>query len=278
MNIYDQTSYKTSKLITENYSTSFSYATRLLVKKRREAIYAIYGFVRFADEIVDTFHEWNKELLLNNFEKDLNQALELGISLNPVLHSFQLVVNEYKIPEEYIRAFLSSMRADLVKKEYKTKIEADTYIYGSADVVGLMCLRVFCDGDEQLFQELKKPAMKLGSAFQKVNFLRDIKNDVENLGRTYFPRINGFGFTESTKKQIIKEIDQDFQEAYQGIKKLPNDSQLAVLIAYYYFRNLLQKLEKTPANEILQRRIRISNLKKILIILKAKGIHAFNLL
>lgn len=278
MNIYDYTSYKTSKIVTENYSTSFSYATRLLQKKRREAIYAIYGFVRFADEIVDTFHEWDKELLLDKFEQDLNQALELGISLNPVLHSFQLVVREYKIPNEYIRAFLSSMKSDLSKKEYKTKIEADTYIYGSADVVGLMCLRVFCDGNDELFQQLKQPAMKLGSAFQKVNFLRDIKNDVENLGRTYFPRINGFGFNETIKKQIIAEIEQDFHEAYQGIKKLPDDSKLAVLIAYYYFRHLLQKLTKTPANEILHRRIRLSNFRKILIILKAKGICTLNLI
>lgn len=278
MNIYDQTSFKTSKIVTENYSTSFSYATRLLEKNRREAIYAIYGFVRFADEIVDTFHEWDKENLLDKFEEDLNQALKQGISLNPVLHSFQLVVRQYKIPGEYINAFLASMRSDLSKKEYKTKLEANTYIYGSADVVGLMCLRVFCDGDEELFQNLKHPAMKLGSAFQKVNFLRDIKNDVEHLGRTYFPRINGFGFNETTKKQIIEEIEQDFHEAYQGIKKLPNDSKLAVLLAYYYFRNLLRKLENTPANEILNRRIRISNARKIFIILKAKGICTLNLI
>lgn len=278
MNIYDQTSFKTSKIVTENYSTSFSYATRLLEKNRREAIYAIYGFVRFADEIVDTFHEWDKENLLDKFEEDLNQALKQGISLNPVLHSFQLVVRQYKIPGEYINAFLASMRSDLSKKEYKTKLEANTYIYGSADVVGLMCLRVFCDGNEELFQNLKHPAMKLGSAFQKVNFLRDIKNDVEHLGRTYFPRINGFGFNETTKKQIIEEIEQDFHEAYQGIKKLPNDSKLAVLLAYYYFRNLLRKLENTPANEILNRRIRISNARKIFIILKAKGICTLNLI
>ena len=277
MHLFNQTAYKTSKIITENYSTSFSYATSLLEKERRKAIYAIYGFVRFADEIVDTFHEWDKELLLDKFEKDLDDALQQKISLNPVLHSFQLVVKEYGIPYEYIHAFLTSMRFDLHKKEYVTKLEADTYIYGSADVVGLMCLRVFCNGNEELFQQLKQPAMKLGSAFQKVNFLRDIKNDIENLGRNYFPGINGNGFNETSKKQIIDEIEQDFREAYEGIKQLPEDSKLAVLLAYYYYRKLLLKLGNTPASEIMNHRIRISNFGKIIIFFKAKGFHTLKL-
>jgi len=270
MQIFDKTAFKISKLVTENYSTSFSYATSLLDKNHRDAIYAIYGFVRFADEIVDSFHEWNKEFLLEKFEQDLNLALELGISLNPVLHSFQLVVKKYGISEEYISAFLTSMKFDLDKKKYQTKSEADQYIYGSADVVGLMCLRIFCDGNDKEFDRLKSPAMKLGSAFQKVNFLRDLKNDLENLGRNYFPGLNQQKFDETTKKQIIKEINTDFDIAYQGIKMLPADSKLAVLVAYFYYKSLLKKLEITPTNKILTTRIRISNVKKIMIILKAK--------
>ncbi len=277
MQLFDQTALKISKVITENYSTSFSYATSLLGKKQREAIYAIYGFVRFADEIVDTFHDWNKKLLLDKFEKDLNDALSDGISMNPVLHSFQLVVKKYGISDEYIRAFLSSMRCDLSKKKYKSKLEADTYIYGSADVVGLMCLKVFCNGDAELFQQLKHPAMKLGSAFQKVNFLRDFQNDINNLGRSYFPNISEKKLTESSKKIIIDEIEQDFNEAFQGIKQLPDNSKVAVLVAYYYYIKLLAKLKKTPVSDIIQRRIRISNFRKLLLILKAKMVHAFKI-
>lgn len=278
MTIFDQTAYKTSKLITENYSTSFSYATSLLEKKHREAIYAIYGFVRFADEIVDSFHDWNKKVLLEKFEQDLNLALEMGISLNPVLHSFQLTVKKYNIPDKYIRAFLTSMKFDLDKKQYKTKIEADEYIYGSADVVGLMCLKVFCDGSDEKFEELKKPAMKLGSAFQKVNFLRDIQNDVQNLGRTYFPQLSGNNFNETTKKQIIDEIKADFNDAYLGIKMLPYDSKMAVFLAYCYYKNLLKKIENTGFERILENRIRISNFKKLMIFIKAKLIFKLKLI
>jgi phytoene/squalene synthetase len=270
MQLFDKTAYKTSKLITENYSTSFSHATSLLNKNHREAIYAIYGFVRFADEIVDTFHDWNKKKLLEKFEQDLDMALEMGISLNPVLHAFQLVVKKYDIPDEYIRAFLNSMNFDLDKKQYKTLAEADEYIYGSADVVGLMCLRVFCDGNNEKFEQLKNPAMKLGSAFQKVNFLRDIKNDIENLGRTYFPQLNEAKFNDTTKKRIIDDIKADFSEAYKGIKLLPNDAKLAVFLAYSYYLNLLKKIENSPSHKILENRIRISNFTKLVIYLKAK--------
>jgi len=278
MQLFDETAFKISKLVTVNYSTSFSAATRLLDKKHREAIYSIYGFVRLADEIVDTFHAWNKTLLLEKFEQDLNQALEMGISLNPVLHSFQQTVKKFKIPEEYIRAFLNSMKSDLNKTVYKNKSETDNYIYGSADVVGLMCLCVFCDGENEKFQALKNPAMKLGSAFQKVNFLRDLNNDLNNLGRIYFPQLNGKEFDEASKKQIINEIKSDFREAKEGIKRLPGNSKLAVYVAYLYYSGLLNKLENTAAEKITISRIRISDLKKILILLKARIVYKLNLI
>ena len=256
MTLYDSTTHKISKLVTNTYSTSFSFATNMLNKEHRDAIYGIYGFVRFADEIVDTFHEYDKKFLLGKFESDLKIALQNKISLNPILHTFQKVVEKYHIPYEYIDAFLTSMKYDLEKKEYNTKLEADTYIYGSADVVGLMCLRVFCDGNEKYFQELKGPAMKLGSAFQKVNFLRDLKNDAEQLGRNYFPELDYGNFTENTKQKIIADIESDFDIAYAGIKKLPQDSKIAVLVAYLYYRNLLKKLKRTPAANIQKIRIR----------------------
>ena len=278
MNLFTSTALKTSKVVTESYSTSFSFATSLLKKEHRDAIYAIYGFVRFADEIVDTFHNHDKKALLEQFEKDLHLALENGISLNPVIHSFQLVVNKYHIPHDYINAFLDSMKCDLDKKEYKSKIETDQYIYGSADVVGLMCLRVFCDGDEKKFQELKRPAMKLGSAFQKVNFLRDLKNDYETLGRNYFPNIDITRFDEIAKNRVINDIKKDFREAYAGIKKLPKNSKNAVLLAYLYYRVLLKKLERTAPDKILHQRIRISNLKKLLLLLEAKTLCKLNLI
>ena len=270
MDLFNQTSFKTSKLITVNYSTSFSYATSLMNKNHREAIYSIYGFVRFADEIVDSFHNWDKSILLEKFEKDLNLALEHGISLNPVLNSFQLTVKKYRIPVEYIQAFMNSMKLDLEKKQYNTKLESGEYIYGSADVVGLMCLRVFCDGNDEKFENLKVPAMKLGSAFQKVNFLRDLKNDRENLGRNYFPQLNDKSFDKSTKKQIIEDIKADFDVAYEGIKLLPADTKMAVLLAFYYYRQLLNKIEMTKPEKILETRIRISNFSKIALMLRVK--------
>jgi 15-cis-phytoene synthase len=276
--IYNQISFNTSKLVTQSYSTSFSFAASLLDKDHRDAIYAIYGFVRFADEIVDTFHDFPKESLLDNFESDLMNSLETGISLNPVLHAFQMTVRKYKIPQKYIKDFLTSMRADLVKKDYESKQEADDYIYGSAEVVGLMCLYVFTDGDVQKYNALKSPAMKLGSTFQKVNFLRDLKNDTEILGRTYFSEMNGAGFNETTKKAIIRAVELEFEEAYMGIQQLPEKTKLAVLTAYYYYRLLLLKIKNTPAEKIMHRRIRISNFTKLMLLVRAKVVCQFNLI
>lgn len=276
MKLYDHTATKISKIVTTSYSTSFSMATGMLDKKHRDAIYAIYGFVRFADEIVDTFHEFNKKELLNKFESDLEDALTQGISLNPILHSFQIVVKEYGIPYQYIDAFLTSMKYDLDKKNYENKLEADTYIYGSADVVGLMCLRVFTDGDEVYFNKLKKPAMKLGSAFQKVNFLRDLKNDTEDLGRIYFPNLVNGEFNEASKQTIIKDIEADFREAFEGIKQLPKSTRVAVLSAYYYYLELLLKIKNIPAKEIMISRVRISDSRKISLLIKAKVLCKLN--
>ncbi len=278
MNLYDSTSIKISRVVTTNYSTSFSLATSLLEKQHRDAIYSIYGFVRLADEIVDTFHEYPKEQLLQKIENDLKESLEQGICINPVLHSFQLAVNKYQIPYEYIDAFLNSMKSDLFTKEYSTKQKSGEYIYGSAEVVGLICLRVFADGDEVRFNELKEPAMKLGSAFQKVNFLRDLKNDTGVLERYYFPELQNKGFNEMNKQLIINEIESEFDEAYKGIKKLHQSSRLAVLTAYYYYRNLLMKIKNTPADKIMESRIRISNFRKLYLLVKAKIVCQFNLI
>lgn len=278
MELYNRTAIKISKVVTTSYSTSFSMATGMLDKEHREAIYAIYGFVRFADEIVDTFHNYDKDLLLDKFEKDLQDALNQGISLNPILQSFQLAVKKYNIPHKYIDAFLTSMKYDLNKKHYQNKLESDEYIYGSADVVGLMCLRVFTDGNDKRFNELKKPAMKLGSAFQKVNFLRDLKNDTEELGRFYFPNLVHNRFNEENKKIIINDIENDFQEAFEGIKQLPKSTRVAVLSAYYYYRRLLLKIKNTPANEIMESRIRISDFKKIRLLVKATVLCKLNVI
>ncbi len=267
-------------MVTECYSTSFSMATGLLGKQHRDAIYSIYGFVRFADEIVDTFHDYPKKQLLEKFESDLKDALQQGISLNPILHSFQQTVKKYNIPFQNIDAFLTSMKCDLAKKNYNSKHEANEYIYGSADVVGLMCLRVFVDGNETRFKELEKPAMKLGSAFQKVNFIRDLKNDTQHLGRSYFPEVNNHNFNEKNKAEIIAEIEFDFDAAFLGIKQLPKTTKTAVLSAYYYYRDLLKKIyyyrdllkkiKNTPAEKVISSRIRISDTKKIMLLLKAK--------
>ena len=277
MKLYNKTAFKTSEIVTTSYSTSFSYATGLLEKKQRKAIYSIYGFVRFADEIVDTFHKHNKQVLLEQFEIDLYKSIQEGISLNPVLHSFQKTVKKYRIPNEYIDAFLNSMKADLEKKNYFCKTETDEYIYGSADVVGLMCLRVFCNGNEKKFNRLKTPAMKLGSAFQKVNFLRDLKNDCHTLGRNYFPNTDISTFDETVKKQIVNEIKNDFDQAYPGIQQLPKNSRTAVLLAYLYYRGLLKKLENTPAEKIKKQRIRLSNFNKIILLFKAKTLSNLNM-
>ena len=278
MVLYNQTATQISTLITKKYSTSFFWATCMLQDEIQNAITSIYGFVRLADEIVDSFHDFDKSYLLDKFEEDYYDGLQHGISMNPVLHSFQLTVKKYNIPDEYIQAFIKSMRADLIQKEYKNKTDIDEYIYGSADVVGLMCLKVFCRGDEKHFQELEKPAMKLGSAFQKVNFLRDLKTDMEQLNRNYFPEIEENNFNDVIKKQVIHQINTDFDVAYEGIKKLPKGAKLAVLLAYYYYRNLLCKIEHTPAGKIMESRIRISDGKKIALLVKSIVLTKLNLI
>ncbi|TNF42726.1 MAG: phytoene/squalene synthase family protein, partial [Bacteroidetes bacterium] len=235
----------------------------------QNAIYSIYGFVRFADEIVDTFHQNNKKHLLGKFENDLKEALDEGLSLNPVLHSFVLTIKKYNIDYELIDAFLWSMKADLNKQNYNNQSELNEYIYGSADVVGLMCLKVFVNGNQNLYNDLKSPAIKLGSAFQKVNFLRDLKADTEGLNRTYFHQLKAGQFSNAVKQEIIANIEADFTEAKKGIEKLPGKSKLAVYIAYSYYNNLLKKLKSTPAEKIVSTRIRISDSRKILILLKA---------
>lgn len=269
MNKFDDLSYVVSEYVTKNYSTSFYTASRLFDRDIREGIFSIYGFVRFADEIVDTFHDYDKNYLLDKFERDCYEALTLGISLNPVLNSFQKTVKKFGISLKLVEYFVASMRKDLNKKVYLSKNESDDYIYGSADVVGLMCLKVFCRGDEELFDELEKPAMKLGSAFQKVNFLRDLKNDTEILGRRYFHQINGHGFDEMAKKQIIADIEIDFKEALEGLKKLPDNSRTAVYIAYSYYSALLKKIKKASTQDILSERIRISDTRKLFLMIKS---------
>lgn len=262
--LFDQVSYDTSKLVTKSYSTSFSMAVKMLSPKIRAAIYNIYGFVRFADEIVDTFHEYDKEQLLNDFENEYYKALEQGISLNPILNSFQYTVKEYNITDDMVRAFMSSMRADLSKTVYETQEEYNQYIYGSADVVGLMCLKVFVDGDEKRYDELKDAAMRLGSAFQKVNFLRDLKDDYELLNRSYFPNVDLTSLDADSKQKIIQEIEDDFNYAYHhGILKLPVEAKFGVYMAYRYYRRLLKKLNRVPSSKIIETRVRISDPMKI---------------
>ncbi|MEO9570170.1 MAG: phytoene/squalene synthase family protein [Polaribacter sp.] len=262
--LFDTVSFECSKLVTKQYSTSFSLAVNLLSPKIRKDIYNIYGFVRFADEIVDSFHEYDKELLMNNFEKDYYLAIEQGVSLNPILNSFQQTVKRYHIPDNMVQAFLKSMKADLYKTTYQTKEEYDAYIYGSADVVGLMCLKVFVDGDVERYNELKDAAMRLGSAFQKVNFLRDLKDDYEVLNRSYFPNIDLGELNADSKQIIINEIEEDFEFAFKnGIHKLPIEAKFGVYIAYRYYKRLLKKLKKVPSEKIMDTRIRISNPMKI---------------
>ncbi len=267
--LFDTVSYGCSKLVTESYSTSFALATKMLGTSIRCDIYNIYGFVRFADEIVDTFHDYNKEELFNNFESDLHHALEHKISLNPILNAFQYTYHKYDIPYDHVAAFMKSMRMDLVKKQYKTTAEYKEYIYGSADVVGLMCLCVFVNGDKQQYETLKESAMALGSAFQKVNFLRDLKADFEQLERSYFPNTNLLELDEASKKRIIDEIKADFALGYSGIEKLPQEAKFGVYTAYKYYFKLLQKLQKTPPMEIKNTRIRVPNYQKFGLLAKS---------
>jgi len=267
--LFDEVSLNCSRSVTSIYSTSFSMAVNLLAPSIRSSIHSIYGFVRFADEIVDTFHDWDNEALLTRFETDLYHAIEHQISLNPILNSFQITVRKYNIDESLIDAFLKSMRMDLRKNNYETKEEYEHYIYGSADVVGLMCLKVFVNGDEEKYEELKESAMRLGSAFQKVNFLRDLKNDTELLNRSYFPQMNMESLDDNIKQTIIREIEGDFKVAYEGITKLPATSKFGVYTSYIYYQHLLKKIKKTPSLKIMTMRIRINNLTKIGLLIKS---------
>ncbi len=275
--LFDSVSLKCSKLTTRAYSTSFSLGIRCLEKELRNPIYAIYGFVRFADEIVDTFHDHNKSELLNRFKDDTYHAITYKISLNPILHSFQFAANTFKFERELIDQFLKSMEMDLALTSYDQKgIEA--YILGSAEVVGLMCLRVFCKGDEQMYQHLKPSAMKLGSAFQKINFLRDLNADFNGMGRSYFPGVDLTHFTEETKKEIEDDIAKDFHAGYEGIKQLPRSARFGVYVAYLYYMALFEKIKNTPCHVVLQSRIRVRNRRKISILAYSYVKHQLNLL
>jgi len=267
MDLYTHNSLHLSKLTTKNYSTSFSLGVSLLQKEYRLPIYAVYGFVRVADEIVDTFHDQDKERKLSEFRRDTYQAIVDGMSTNPILHSFQWVVNEYNIDHHLIEAFLESMEMDLTQKEY-TPEEFQKYVYGSAEVVGLMCLRVFYKDQDDAYNALIHPARKLGEAFQKINFLRDIHSDYEERGRFYFPGVDMHSFTNATKKIIEDDIKKDFDEAYEGVKQLNRASKLGVLVSYTYYLKLFEKIRKTDASNIFQKRYRIANFRKILILVR----------
>ena len=278
MDLYNDIAFKTSKLITKKYSTSFSIAVSTLPTEMCQSIYSIYGFVRLADEIVDSFETFDQDLLLNDFENDYYKALKQGISMNPVLQSFAITVKKYSFPNELIDSFLISMKSDLSKSIYGTSLELDNYIHGSANVVGLMCLIVFLDGDMAKYNKLKQPAMMLGAAFQKVNFLRDLKADTQELDRLYFPDVDINNFTEETKQTLINSIEADFQEAERGIKELPGKSKLAVYIAFSYYKKLLHKLKKTPANEIIKTRIRVQDSTKFFLLGKAYMKYKLNII
>ena len=267
--LFDIVSNDCSKNVTEKYSTSFSLATRMLDQSIRSDIYNIYGFVRFADEIVDTFHQYPKKELFNRFEENLNHSLKNKISLNPILNSFQMTVNKYNIDLDLIKAFMRSMRWDLYKKKYLNKKDYKEYIYGSADVVGLMCLKVFVSGSKKEYNVLKPYAMSLGSAFQKVNFLRDLKSDSEILNRVYFPNIDMKDFDENSKDKIIEEIEKDFEHALKGIAKLPKKARFGVYIAYRYYNKLLKKLKNTPSRDIKESRVRIDNFQKFVVLTRS---------
>jgi len=275
--IFDRVSVECSKIVTESYSTSFSLATRMLSSSIRNDIYNIYGFVRFADEIVDTFHDFDKDTLFNDFERSLENALENKISLNPILNSFQKTYHQYQIPKHLVDSFMKSMRMDLSKSIYSTQEEYREYIYGSADVVGLMCLCVFVNGDQEKYEDLKDAAKALGSAFQKINFLRDLKADYEDLNRSYFPNTNLLDLDEQSKIRIVAEIKEDLRLGYEGILQLPNSSKFGVYTAYKYYSKLLNKLKRTPSREIKNARIRIPNYQKFGLLAKSYVNYKLNL-
>lgn len=277
MDLFNTTTFKCSELITKHYSTSFSLGIRTLDKSLHRPIYAIYGFVRYADEIVDTFHDFDKKQLLADFKKDTYKAIQDKISLNPVLHSFQWVVNKFQLDYELIDAFLYSMEMDLYETNYD-KDKYDKYIYGSAEVVGLMCLKVFCEGNETEYQRLKEPARKLGAAFQKVNFLRDMGSDYSDRGRVYFPHIDFTNFNQTQKRLIEDDIQRDFDEAYQGILQLPKTAQLGVYLAYAYYLKLFTRIKRTSTEKVLSQRIRIPDNSKLSILVQSYFKHKLNYL
>jgi len=276
--LFDQVSENCSKVVTESYSTSFTLATKMLDSSIRQDIYNIYGFVRFADEIVDSFHDFDKQDLLNLFELDLKKSLKDKISLNPILNSFQKTFNKYEIDYKLVNSFLKSMKWDLNKKQYLNKEEFNEYVYGSADVVGLMCLKVFVKGNQKQYNELKPYAMSLGSAFQKVNFLRDLKADHDGLNRSYFPNLNIEKFDEESKKIILNEINKDFSHALKGIFLLPSSARFGVYTAYKYYLKLLNKLRNTNPLKIKSTRIRVPNYQKINVLARSYIRYRLNIL
>lgn len=274
--LFDDISVACSKLTTRAYSSSFSLGIHCLDPVLHAPIYSIYGFVRFADEIVDTFHDYDKKALFHEFKEDTYKALERKISLNPILNSFQAVVHKYNIEAALIDRFLLSMEIDLEQTEHSPASYSD-YILGSAEVVGLMCLRVFANNNEELYQSLKPAAMKLGAAFQKVNFLRDLKSDYQALGRVYFPGVDMSAFSEVEKRTIEDEIEEDFKAAFAGIRLLPRTSRFGVYIAYVYYRSLFKKIRSVPSTRILIERVRISNRRKIALLITGYFRHSLGM-
>jgi len=277
MEKYQEVSYKISQLIIKKYSTSFYWASLFYKKSFRKAIFSIYGFVRFADEIVDTFHDYPKKELFDRFKCDWEDALKNGISLNPVLHAFMSTVKMYQIDIHYIRSFLESMQSDLGDTDFRSRSEINKYIYGSAEVVGLMCLKIFCKENELLFRELESYAIKLGAAFQKVNFLRDLNYDIHKLNRLYFPEMQTQELTASAKSAIISDLENDFRSARKGIARLPHGARLPVIIAFYYYKRLLFKIKKNKPAVIINKRIRVSNIMKLMLVIKAFFVYKFRL-
>ncbi|MFN0014722.1 MAG: phytoene/squalene synthase family protein [Saprospiraceae bacterium] len=275
--LFTTTCSECSCLITRRYSTSFSMGIRLFAKRFRGPVCGIYGFVRFADEIVDTFHDFDKEALLQRFRDDTYRAIDERISLNPVLHSFQEVVHRYGIERELIDAFLDSMAMDLAKNRYDSQ-GYQAYIYGSAEVVGLMCLRVFCEGDVARYETLKEPACRLGAAFQKINFLRDLRSDYDERGRVYFPGVDFGRFDNAAKRQIEADIQADFEAALEGIRRLPDGSRLGVYLAYKYYTQLFAKIRNAPAQRVAQVRFRVSDKRKMYLLFSSTVRHQLNLL
>lgn len=275
--LYNSTVQECSRYITRRYSTSFSLGIRMLSPKFQTPVYSIYGFVRFADEIVDTFHDHDKKMLLDEFRRETWLAIERKISLNPVLHAFQMAVNEYQIDHKLIEAFLYSMEMDIEENSHDQK-SYETYIYGSAEVVGLMCLQVFCERDIELYNRLEPHAKSLGAAFQKVNFLRDMGDDYQSRGRVYFPNLNWVAFNLSSKKEIEADIQKDFDHALEGIRQLPKGAQIGVYLAYRYYTKLFRKIKGIQPERIMQERIRINNARKISILLRSFARHSMNML